>query len=82
MTRAQRYAVIRKTRGLTIVSPTAMLETKGPLNCLSVEDGARSKRSFHRPESNCGVAINSVCEALMVLINKRPKCLRRVVCRN
>ena len=39
-----------------------MLETKDPLNCLSVEDGARSKRNFHRPESNCGIAVISACE--------------------
>jgi hypothetical protein len=44
------------------VNPTAMLETKDPLNCLSVEDGARSKRNFHRPESNCGIAVISACE--------------------
>jgi len=40
------------------------------------EIGARSKRNFQRPESNCGVAINSVCEEFIVLINKPPKCLR------
>jgi hypothetical protein len=57
--RAQRYAAIRQTSGLSIVNPTAMLETKGPVKCLSVEIGTRSKRNFHRPESNCGVAINS-----------------------
>ena len=57
--RAQRYAAIRQTSGLSIVNPTAMLETNGPVNCLSVEIGTRSKRNFHRPESNCGVAINS-----------------------
>jgi len=65
--RAQRYAAIRQTRGLTIVNPTAMLETKDPLNCLSVEDGARSKRNFHRPESNCGMALNSGCRVFIVL---------------
>jgi hypothetical protein len=54
--------VTRKTGGLSIVKPTAMLETKGPLDCLSAEIGTRSKRNFHRPESNCGVAINSGCE--------------------
>jgi hypothetical protein len=60
--RAQRYAAIRNTRGLTIVNPTAMLETKDPLNCWSAEDGARSKRKFHRPESNCGIAVISARE--------------------
>jgi hypothetical protein len=54
--------VTRKTSGLTIVNPTAMLEIKGPLNCLSAEIGTLSKRNFQRPESNCGVAINSACE--------------------
>ena len=44
-----------------------MLETTGPVNCLAVELGTRSKRNFHRPESNCGVAINSVCEVFMLL---------------
>jgi hypothetical protein len=77
-TRAQRYTAIRQTSGLSIVNPTAVLETTGPVNCLSVELGTRSKRNFHRPESNCGVAINSGCEVFMVLINKRPKCLRQV----
>ena len=64
-TRAQRYAAIRQTSGLSIVNPTAMLETNGPVNCLSVESGARSRRNFHRPESNCGVAINSGCEVFI-----------------
>jgi hypothetical protein len=77
-THAQRYAAIRQTSGLSIVNPTAMLETNGPVNCLSVEAGTCSKRSFHRPESNCGIAINSGSEIFMVLINKRPKCLRQV----
>jgi hypothetical protein len=57
-THAQRYAAIRQTSGLSIVNPIAMLVTNGPVNCLSVEIGMRSKRNFHRPESNCGVAIN------------------------
>jgi hypothetical protein len=30
------------------------------------EIGTRSKRNFHRPESNCGVAINCACEAFIV----------------
>jgi hypothetical protein len=47
------------------VNPTAMLETKDPKNCLSVEDGARFKRNVDGPESNCGVAINSICEAFI-----------------
>ncbi len=68
--RAQRYAAIRQTSGLSIVNPTAMLETKGPVKCLSVEIGTRSKRNFHRPESNCGVAINSVCEVFMLPISR------------
>ncbi len=58
-THAQRHTAIRQTSGLSIVNPTAMLETNGPVNCLSAESGARSKRNFQRPESNCGVAINS-----------------------
>ena len=29
-THAQRYAAIRQTNGLSIVKPTAMVETKGP----------------------------------------------------
>ena len=66
ITCAQRYAAIRQTRGLSIVNPTAMLETRGPVNCLSVEVRTRSKRNFHRPESNCRVAINCACEAFMV----------------
>ena len=53
--RAQRYAAIRQTSGLSIVNPTAMLETKGPVKCLSVEIGTRSKRNFHCPESNAGL---------------------------
>jgi hypothetical protein len=65
-TRAQRYTAIRQTSGLRIVNPTAMLETTGPVNCLSVELGTRSKRNFHSPESNCGVAINCACEAFIV----------------
>src|SRR6266576_1311963 len=69
VTRAQRYAVTRKTNVLSIVKPTAMLETKGPLNCLSAESGTRSKRNFQRPESNCGVAINSDCEVFMLIIS-------------
>ena len=64
-THAQRHTAIRQTSGLSIVNPTAMLETKGPLNCLSAESGARSKRNFQRPESNCGVAINSGCEVFI-----------------
>jgi hypothetical protein len=79
-THAQRYAAIRQTSGLSIVNPTAILETNGPVNFLSVEIDARSKRNFQRPESNCGVAINSICGPFMIVINKRPKCLRRVVC--
>ena len=67
--RAQRYAAIRQTSGLSIVNPTAMLETKDPVKCLSVEIGTRSKRNFHRPESNCGVAINSVCEVFILSIS-------------
>ena len=43
-----------------------MLETTGPVNCLSVELGTRSKRNFHRPESNCGVAINCAREDFIV----------------
>jgi len=61
-THAHRHTAIRQTSGLSIVNPTAMLETTGPANCLSVEIGTRSKRNFQRPESNCGVAINSGCE--------------------
>jgi hypothetical protein len=57
-THAQRYTAIRQTSGLSIVNPTAMLETTGPVNCVSVELGTRAKRNFHRPESNCGVALN------------------------
>jgi len=41
-------------------------ETTGPLNCLTVEGGTRSKRNFHRPESNCGVAISCSSEAFIV----------------
>src|SRR2546430_8930135 len=44
-----------------------MLETKGPLNCLSAEIGTRSKRNFHRPQSNCGMALNSGCRVFIVL---------------
>ena len=29
------------------------------------EIGTRSKRNFQRPESNCGVAINSICEVFI-----------------
>src|SRR4030095_8844870 len=29
----------------------------------------RSKRNFHRRPSNCGVAINSVCEVFMLVIS-------------
>jgi hypothetical protein len=64
-THAQRYAAIRQTSGPSIVNPTAMFETIGPVNCLSAEIGARSKRNFQRPESNCGVAINSNCEVFI-----------------
>jgi hypothetical protein len=46
---AQRHAAIRQTSGLSIVNPTAMLETNGLANCLSVEIGTRFKRNFHRP---------------------------------
>ena len=60
--RAQRYAAIRQASGLSIVNPTAMLETKGPVKCLSVEIGTRSKRNFQRPESNCGIAAILACE--------------------
>ena len=56
------------------MKPTAMLETKGPLDCLSAEIGARSERNFHRPASNCGIALNSTCGPFMIVINKRPKC--------
>jgi hypothetical protein len=35
------------------------------LGCLSAEIGARSKRSFQRPESNCGVPISSGSEISM-----------------
>src|ERR1700730_15851272 len=52
------------------------------LDCSSAEIGTRSKRNFHRPESNCGIAINSGCGVLIWLINKRPKCLRQVGCEN
>jgi hypothetical protein len=34
--------------------------------------GTNSKRNFHRPQSNCGVAINSASKAFMVLISRRP----------
>src|SRR4029450_1442214 len=33
---------------------------------LSGSTGTRSKRNFHRPQSNCGVAINCRCEAFIV----------------
>jgi hypothetical protein len=36
------------------------------LDCLSAEIGARSKRNFHRPESNWWVAIHSAREAFIV----------------
>jgi hypothetical protein len=78
MTRAQKYTVTRKTSGLSIVKPTAMLETEGPLNCLSAEIGALSKRNFQRPESNCGVAINSICEVFMVSTNVPDACASSV----
>src|SRR6266481_3939006 len=55
----------RKTSRLSIVKPTAILETTRPVNCSSVGAGTRSKRNFHRPESNCGVAINSGCEVFI-----------------
>ena len=69
---------MRQSRGLTIVNPTAMLESKDPVNCLSGEDGARSKGNFQRPESNCGVAINSIFAKSSS--NKHPKCLRQFGC--
>jgi len=33
--------------------------------CVFAETGTNSKRHFQRPKSNCGVAINSVCEEFM-----------------
>jgi hypothetical protein len=33
------------------------------------ESGARSKRNFQRPESNCGVAISSAGELFMPIIS-------------
>src|SRR5438093_10306240 len=67
ITHAQRYAAIRQTSGLSIVNPTTMLETNGPVNCLSVETGTHSKRNFHLPESNCGIPLNSSCRVFIVL---------------
>jgi hypothetical protein len=49
------------------VTPTAMFETKDPLDCLPTETGMRSKRNFHRPESNCGMALNSGWRVFIVL---------------
>jgi hypothetical protein len=34
---------------------------------LSGSTGTRSKRNFHRPESNCGMALNSGCRVFIVL---------------
>ena len=36
------------------------------------------KGKLYRPHSNSCVALNIACEAFMVLINKRPKCLRQL----
>src|SRR5690348_16217005 len=33
---------------------------------LTGSTGTRSKRHFHRPESNCGMALNSGCRAFIV----------------
>ena len=33
--------------------------------------GTRSKRNFHRPESNCGMALNSGCRVFIVLQSRR-----------
>src|SRR4029079_19176567 len=39
------------------------------LDCAMAEIGARSKRNFQRPESNCGVAISSASELFMPIIS-------------
>ena len=35
---------------------------------LSGSTGTRSKRNFHRPESNCGIALNSTFRVLIVFL--------------
>jgi hypothetical protein len=38
--------------------------------------GTRSKRNFHRPQSNCGIALNSGCRVFIVLQPRRRLQLR------
>jgi hypothetical protein len=39
---------------------------------LSGSTGTRPKRNFHRPESNCGIALNSSCRAFIVFQSQLP----------
>jgi len=38
---------------------------------LSGSTGTHSKRNFHRPESNCGMALNSGCQVFIVFQSRR-----------
>jgi hypothetical protein len=39
--------------------------------CLPAENGTRSKRNFHRPQSNCWVAFNLIREIFILLVVRR-----------
>jgi hypothetical protein len=48
---------------------TALISCESCLSmvCLRGETNTRSKRNFHRPQSNCGMALNSGCQVFIVL---------------
>jgi hypothetical protein len=55
-----------KAQRTTDSDDTEMIGIVLTVVCLPAENGTRSKRNFHRPESNCGVAINCACEDFIV----------------
>jgi len=54
--------------GLVDARLCGRIEVHGHRSSLSGSTGTRSKRNFHRPESNCGIALNSTFRVLIVFL--------------
>src|SRR5882762_11396408 len=53
--------------GLIDLACAAVSKSMPIVVSLSGSTGTRSKRNFHRPESNCGMALNSGCRVFIAL---------------
>jgi len=56
-----------KAQWTTDSDDTEMIGIVLTVVCLPAENGTRSKRNFHRPQSNCWVAFNLIREVFILL---------------